>query len=40
MTTPFIQKELMAEDNLTWQFDNEFIPSFVPPNVSYFEYKI
>ena len=25
------------EDNLTWQFDNEFNPSYVPPNVKYFE---
>ena len=27
----------MAEDNLTWQFDNEFVPSYIPPNVKYFE---
>ena len=37
MTTSFIQKKLMAEDNLTQQFDNEFIPFYVPPNVKYFE---
>ena len=37
MTTSFIQKKLMAEYNLTWQFDNEFIPSYVSPNIKYFE---
>ena len=39
MTTSFTQKKLMEvnEDNLTWQFDNEFIPSYVLPNVKYFE---
>ena len=37
MTTSFTQKKLMAEDNLTWQFDNEFISSYVLPNVKYFE---
>ena len=37
MTTSFIQKKSMAEDDLTWQFDNEFVPLYVPPNVKYFE---
>ena len=37
MTLSFIQKKSMAEDNLAWQFDNEFVPSYIPPNVKYFE---
>ena len=28
----------MAEDDLTWQFDNEFVPLYIPPNVKYFEH--
>ena len=27
----------MAESNLPWQFDNEFVPLFMQPNVKYFE---
>ena len=27
----------MAEDDLTWQFDIEFVPLYIPPNVKYFE---
>ena len=27
----------MTESNLTWQFDNEFVPLFIQPNVKYFE---
>ena len=39
MTTSFTPKTIreVNEDNLTWQFDNELIPSYVPPNVKYFE---
>ena len=39
MTTSFTQKKIMEVnvDNLTWQFHNEFIPSYVPPIVKYFE---
>ena len=37
MTTSFIKKKSMAEDNLTWIFDNEFVPLYIPPNVKYFE---
>ena len=29
----FSKKKLMAEDKkLTWQFDNEFIPTYILPN--------
>ena len=37
MTTSFIQKKSMAEDVLTWQFDNEFVLLYIPPNVKYLE---
>ena len=33
----YSKKKSMAEDNLTWQFDNEFAPLYFPPNVKYFE---
>ena len=37
MTTSVIQKKSMAEDDLTWQFDNEFVLLYIPPNVKYLE---
>ena len=34
MTTLFIQKKSLAEDKLTWEFDNEFIPSYISMNLN------
>ena len=34
MTTLFIQKKSLTEDKLTWEFDNEFIPSYIPMNLN------
>ena len=34
MTTLFTQKKSLTEDKLTWEFDNEFIPSYIPMNLN------
>ena len=34
MNTLFIQKKSLPEDKLTWEFDNEFIPSYIPMNLN------
>ena len=34
MTTLFIQKKSLTEDKLTWEFDNEFISSYIPMNLN------
>ena len=34
MTTLFIQKKSLTEDKLTWEFDNEFIPSYISMNLN------
>ena len=34
MTTLSIEKKSLTEDKLTWEFNNEFIPSYIPMNLN------